>query len=151
VPGCRPEGFAWVRRARAGRRSCEIPIGAFEVRDVQRGTGVTVRTLPGGEPFFLRDRLFSSSVRRLDLFIGRILHDGTRPRLLAVPVPVDRSAHMVARVTVWTGFGLLPTCMTNSIHGSTVLSGALGNRAGPQYWSSPVQAPGFRRDCDHAG
>ncbi len=68
----------------------QIPIGAFEVRDVQRGTGVTIRALPGGEPFFLKDRLFSSSVRRLDLFIGRILHDGTRPRLLALPVPVDR-------------------------------------------------------------
>jgi hypothetical protein len=49
-----------------------------------------MRALPGGEPFFLKDRLFSSSVRRLDLFIGRILHDGTQPRLLAVPVPVDR-------------------------------------------------------------
>jgi hypothetical protein len=49
---------------------------------VQRGTGVTVWALPGGEPFFLRDRMFSSSVRRLDLFI--------HPRLLALPVPVDR-------------------------------------------------------------
>jgi hypothetical protein len=68
----------------------QIPVGAFEVRDVQRGTGVTVRALPGGEPFFLRDRMFSSSVRRLDLFIGRILHDGIQPRLLALPVPVDR-------------------------------------------------------------
>ena len=71
---------SWVR----------IPIGAFEVRDVQRGTGVTVRMLPGGEPSFLKDRKFSSSVRRLDLFVGRILRDGAQPRLLAVPVPVDR-------------------------------------------------------------
>jgi hypothetical protein len=68
----------------------QIPVGAFEVRDVQRGTGVAVRMLPGGEPFFLKDRMFSSSVRRLDLFIGRILHDGIQPRLLALPVPVDR-------------------------------------------------------------
>lgn len=68
----------------------EIPMGAFEVRDSSRGAGVTIRALPGGEPFFLKDRLFSSSARRLDLFIGRILHDGTRPRLLALPVPVDR-------------------------------------------------------------
>lgn len=67
-----------------------IPVGAFEVRDVQRGTGVTVRMLPGGEPFFLKDRKFSSSVRRLDLFVGRILRDDAQPRLLAVPVPVDR-------------------------------------------------------------
>ena len=68
----------------------QIPIEALEIRDVQRGTGVTVRVLPGGKPFFLKDRMFSSSVRRLDLFIGRILHDGTRPRLLALPVQVDR-------------------------------------------------------------
>jgi hypothetical protein len=68
----------------------QIPIGAFEVRDVRRGTGVTVRMLPGGEPLFIKDRKFSSSVRILDLFIGRILRDDTQPRLFALPVPVDR-------------------------------------------------------------
>jgi hypothetical protein len=67
-----------------------IPAGLFEVRRVQRGVGVTVRALPGGEPAYLTDRLFSTSARRLDLFCGRILHDGTRPRLLALPVRVDR-------------------------------------------------------------
>ena len=28
----------------------DIPIGVFEIRQIQRGTGVTVRTLPDGEP-----------------------------------------------------------------------------------------------------
>jgi hypothetical protein len=42
-----------------------IPIGLFEVREIQRGTGLTVRPLPGGEPVFLKDRLFSTSARRL--------------------------------------------------------------------------------------
>ncbi len=68
-----------------------IPIGLFEVRKVQRGVGVTVRPLHGGEPTFLKDRLFSASARRLDLFCGRILHDGTRARLLALPVRIDRA------------------------------------------------------------
>src|SRR5271166_2129804 len=39
---------------------------------------------------FLQDRLFSASARRLDLFCGRILHDGTRPRLFTLPVRVPR-------------------------------------------------------------
>lgn len=68
-----------------------IPIGLFEVRKVQRGVGVTVRPLPDGEPAFLADRLFSTSARRLDLFCGRVLHDGARARLLSLPVPVDRT------------------------------------------------------------
>jgi len=68
-----------------------IPIGLFKVRNVQRGVGVTVRPLPCGQPAFLADRLFSTSARRLDLFCGRVLHDGTRARLLSLPVPVDRT------------------------------------------------------------
>ena len=67
-----------------------IPIGLFEVREIRRGVGVTVRPLSGGEPVFLPDRLFSASARRLDLFCGRILHDGTRPRLFTLPVRVPR-------------------------------------------------------------
>ncbi len=67
-----------------------IPIGMFEVREIQRGIGVTVRPLPGGKPVFLKDRLFSASARRLDLFCGRILHDGTRPRMFAIPARVPR-------------------------------------------------------------
>jgi hypothetical protein len=68
-----------------------IPIGAFEVRQVQRGTGVTVRALPGEEPAFLNDRLFSTSARRLDLFYGRLQHDGTQARLLALTLRIDRA------------------------------------------------------------
>jgi SEC-C motif len=67
-----------------------IPIGLFEVLQIRRGTGVTARPLPGGEPVFLADRLFSASARRLDLFCGRILHDGTRPRMFALPARVHR-------------------------------------------------------------
>ncbi len=67
-----------------------IPIGLFEAREIQRGVGLTVRPLPGGEPVFLKDRLFSTSARRLDLFCGRILHDGTRPRMFAIPARVPR-------------------------------------------------------------
>ena len=52
----------------------DIPIGVFEIRKIQRGTGVTVRTLPDGEPDFLKDRLFSTHVNRLDMFCGRLLN-----------------------------------------------------------------------------
>jgi hypothetical protein len=34
--------------------------------------------------------LFSASARRLDLFCGRILHDGTQPRMFAIPARVPR-------------------------------------------------------------
>lgn len=68
----------------------DIPIGVFEIRKIQRGTGVTVRTLPDGEPDFLKDRLFSTHVNQLDMFCGRLFTDGARPRLLALPAPVQR-------------------------------------------------------------
>jgi hypothetical protein len=67
-----------------------IPVGLLEVREIRRGAGLTVRPLSGGERVFLADRLFSTSARRLDLFCGRILHDGTRPRMLALPARVPR-------------------------------------------------------------
>ncbi|SRR6266566_591134 len=67
-----------------------IPIGLFEAREIRRGVGLTVRPLPGGEPVVLKDRLFSTSARRLDLFCGRVLHDGTQPRMFAVPAHVPR-------------------------------------------------------------
>jgi SEC-C motif len=67
-----------------------IPIGLFEAREIWRGAGLTVRPLSGGEPVFLKDRLFSASARRLDLFCGRILHDGTQSRMFAIPVRVPR-------------------------------------------------------------
>jgi hypothetical protein len=67
-----------------------IPIGAFEIREVRRGVGATVRMLPGGEPVVLQDRKFSTCVRPLDLCCGRILTNGARPQLLALPVLVTR-------------------------------------------------------------
>jgi hypothetical protein len=67
-----------------------IPIGAFEIRQIRRGESVTVRTLPHGTPIVLRDRLFSTSARRLDLFCGRVLTDGARPRMFPIPAMVSR-------------------------------------------------------------
>ncbi len=67
-----------------------VPIGAFEIREVRRDVGVTVRVLPDGESIVLRDRKFSTCVRRLDLLCGRILGDGSHPQLLALPALVAR-------------------------------------------------------------
>lgn len=67
-----------------------VPIGAFEIREIRRGVGVTVRMLPGGESIVLLDRRFSTCVRNLDLFCGRILDDGAQPQLLALPALVAR-------------------------------------------------------------
>jgi hypothetical protein len=68
------------------------PLGAFEIRSVRRGIGVTIRILPGGQVVELQDRKFSTCVRHLDLLCGRLLSNGTGPRLLALPafVPRDR-------------------------------------------------------------
>jgi hypothetical protein len=68
----------------------QIPVSLYEIVDIQRGTGVTLRTLPDGEPIHLADALFSYSAERLELFCGRVLHDNTKPRLLALPVHVLR-------------------------------------------------------------
>jgi SEC-C motif len=68
----------------------EVPLTAYEVLSVTRGTGVSLRALPDGEPIHLADRVFSTSVHRLGLLCGRVLHDGAGPRLLAVPVHVAR-------------------------------------------------------------
>jgi hypothetical protein len=72
------------------------PIGLYEIREVRRGVGVTMRSLPGGAPFCQRDRLFSTSVRRLDLLCGRLLTDGSRPRVLAVPAYLPRDLRQQA-------------------------------------------------------
>jgi tetratricopeptide (TPR) repeat protein len=68
----------------------EIPLSVYEIVAVTRGRGATVRRLPDGQPTHLADRSFSTSVRRLDLLCGRILHDGDNHRILALPVPVPR-------------------------------------------------------------
>jgi hypothetical protein len=67
-----------------------IPFTLYEARDVVPGTRVTLRALPDGDPIELTDTLFSQSVQRLELFCGRVLHDGTSPRLLAALVQVPR-------------------------------------------------------------
>jgi hypothetical protein len=74
----------------------KIPIGLYEIREVRRGVGVTMRSLPGGTPFFQRDRLFSTSVRRLDLLCGRLLTDGSRLRVLAAPAYLPRDLRQQA-------------------------------------------------------
>ena len=66
------------------------PLGAFEIRAVRRGMGVTVRMLPGGPCVELQDRKFSTCVHRLDLLCGRLLSNGTEPHLLAIPAFVPR-------------------------------------------------------------
>ncbi|MGH3821577.1 MAG: YecA family protein [Pseudonocardiaceae bacterium] len=67
-----------------------IPVTLYEVVEVQRDSSVTLRALPDGTPIQLTDTLFSQSVQRLELFCGRVLHDGSTPRILTVPVQVPR-------------------------------------------------------------
>ncbi|MGH4000452.1 MAG: YecA family protein, partial [Pseudonocardiaceae bacterium] len=67
-----------------------IPVTVYEAVDVVRDTSVTLRALPDGDQIQLVDTLFSNSAQRLELFCGRVLHDGTGPRLLAVPIHVSR-------------------------------------------------------------
>jgi hypothetical protein len=67
-----------------------IPVTLYEAIDVQRDTSVTLRALPDGDPIHLVDKLFSQCAHRLELFCGRVLHDDTEPRMLALPVHVPR-------------------------------------------------------------
>ena len=56
------------------------PMDMYEVSSVRRGTELSLRSLVGGpQRVGQRDRLFSLSVRRLDIVIGRLLPDGARP------------------------------------------------------------------------
>ncbi|MDQ4104155.1 MAG: SEC-C domain-containing protein, partial [Actinomycetota bacterium] len=68
----------------------QIPVTLYEAIDVQRDISVTLRALPDGDPIYVADPLFAQSAQRLELFCGRVLHDGSQPRLLAVPVHVAR-------------------------------------------------------------
>jgi hypothetical protein len=53
------------------------PVDMYEVSRVSRGRELTLRSLVGGPARLLqRDRLFSISVRRLDVVLGRLLPDG---------------------------------------------------------------------------
>ena len=56
------------------------PMDMYEVSWVKRGSELSLRSLVGGpQRVMQRDRLFSLSVRRLDIVIGRLLPDGARP------------------------------------------------------------------------
>ena len=56
------------------------PVDMYEVSSVRRGTELSLRSLVGGpQRIGQRDRMFSLSVRRLDIVIGRLLPDGARP------------------------------------------------------------------------
>ena len=68
----------------------QVPFTLYETLEVQRDTGVTLRALPDGEPIHLPDVQFSRSAQRLELFCGRLLHDGTGPVMLALPVHIPR-------------------------------------------------------------
>lgn len=67
-----------------------VPFTLYETLEIQRDTGVTLRALPDGEPIHLADVQFSHSAQRLELFCGRLLHDGSTPRMLALPVHIPR-------------------------------------------------------------
>ncbi len=67
-----------------------VPVTLYEIVEVRRGAGVTLRALPGGEPFDLADRLFSTCVTQHQLFCGRLLHDDSSPCMLTLPVAVGR-------------------------------------------------------------
>ena len=55
------------------------PVDMYEVSSVKRGSELSLRSLVGGpQRVWQRDRLFSLSVRRLDIVIGRLLPDGAR-------------------------------------------------------------------------
>lgn len=68
----------------------QIPVTLYETLHVDRDTSVTLRALPDGDSIHVVDTLFSHAAQRLELFCGRVLHDGTGPRMLALPVHVPR-------------------------------------------------------------
>ena len=56
------------------------PMDMYEVSWVKRGSELSLRSVVGGpQRVGQRDRMFSLSVRRLDIVIGRLLPDGARP------------------------------------------------------------------------
>jgi len=68
----------------------QVPPVLYEVLDVQRGTSVTLRALPDGEPIQLADEPLSQSAQRLELYCGRVLDDAAGPRMVTRPVPIPR-------------------------------------------------------------
>ena len=78
------------------------PMDMYEVSSVKRGSELSLRSLVGGpQRVGQRDRLFSLSVRRLDIVIGRLLPDGARPDGAR---PDGGSRHLQAL----GGMGILP-------------------------------------------
>jgi len=63
---------------------------AYEVVEVGRGDALALRPLLGGDQVTVRDHRVASSVRRLDLLVGRVLHDGERPRIITPMTRVPR-------------------------------------------------------------
>ena len=56
------------------------PVDMYEVSSVRPGSELSLRSLVGGpQRVPQRDRMFSLSVRRLDIVVGRLLPDGARP------------------------------------------------------------------------
>jgi hypothetical protein len=56
------------------------PVDMYEVSSVRPGSELSLRSLIGGpQRVPQRDRMFSLSVRRLDIVVGRLLSDGARP------------------------------------------------------------------------
>lgn len=69
----------WARAWR--RRSAPLtePVDMYEVTSVKHGSDLNLRSLVAGpQRVWQRDRMFSLSVRRLDIVIGRLLPDGAQ-------------------------------------------------------------------------
>lgn len=73
-------------------------IAPYQVTKVRDEAYVTLRPLLGGEQVELRNRPLAASVRRYDVLVARVLHDGRRECLIAParPVPLDRVAEVMA-------------------------------------------------------
>ncbi len=68
----------------------ESTLAPYEVTATGPGATVILRPLLGGDPVTVPDRAMSTSVRRLDMVICRILSDGERPRIMLPPFSVPR-------------------------------------------------------------
>ena len=68
----------------------DTQLAPYEVADLRPGRSVTLRPLLGGASVVLSDRLFSSSVDRLDVLVARVLSDGQGPVMMSLPARVHR-------------------------------------------------------------
>jgi hypothetical protein len=82
------------------------PVDMYEVSWVRRGSELGLRSMVGGpQRIWQRDRMFSMSVRRLDIVIGRLLPDGERMS--------DGGAYLRAL----GGLGILPRDLREDVQG----------------------------------